>query len=276
MNLHYEIAAYDRRTDFGVPVQRVVYDEASTGKQQWTPYCGRFLILLRGAGTHTGSRTALDIAGPAVVPQPPGHTVRYGPRRGEPWEELIIAYSPSDWNRYWRAFDMRDGSSVVFEPENQTFFQLTVEELFIRLASADMPFQVDLIDQICSLLVLSARVRSGTPNPSKCGALHQVDAIERIRSHLMTHFREPLDLNKLIRSHGISASHFRRKWKERMSISPLRYLTNLRMNEACRRLVVSRDSIHEIAQAVGYEDAFYFSRLFHKHMGVSPKDYRKP
>ena len=59
-----------------------------------------------------------------------------------------------------------------------------------------------------------------------------------------------------------------------MGISPLDYVTQLRMAEACRRLMSSDETVAEVAKAVGYADPYYFSRLFRRRIGIPPGAYR--
>ena len=71
--------------------------------------------------------------------------------------------------------------------------------------------------------------------------------------------------------------YVRKLFKKEMGQTPLGYLTRLRMKKAELMLTSnwSRDySVGEIAQLCGYENALYFSRLFHQTYGRSPSDYR--
>lgn len=53
------------------------------------------------------------------------------------------------------------------------------------------------------------------------------------------------------------------------------YLTYLRMEQAKKLLRETHDKIYAVAVAVGYEDAFYFSRIFKRETGMTPGDWRK-
>ena len=48
-----------------------------------------------------------------------------------------------------------------------------------------------------------------------------------------------------------------------------------RLGEAQMRLAATQDSIQAIAEAIGFEDASYFSRIFSKYIGMTPSEYRK-
>lgn len=72
-----------------------------------------------------------------------------------------------------------------------------------------------------------------------------------------------------------SASHFSALFKNKTGRSPLEYFIQLKIRHACQLLDQSPLKIKEIASRVGYEDPYYFSRLFCKMTGVSPNKYRQ-
>lgn len=58
-------------------------------------------------------------------------------------------------------------------------------------------------------------------------------------------------------------------------MTPAQYIQSLRMTNAQYLLEQSANNVSEIANIVGYDNPLYFSRLFKKHFGVSPAQYRK-
>jgi YesN/AraC family two-component response regulator len=58
-------------------------------------------------------------------------------------------------------------------------------------------------------------------------------------------------------------------------MSPIDYFIKLKIHYACQLLSQSDMKIKEIADKTGYDDPYYFSRLFKQVMGKSPKEYRK-
>ena len=74
---------------------------------------------------------------------------------------------------------------------------------------------------------------------------------------------------------GVSLIHFRRIFKEHTGFSPHRYLLKMRLRKAAEMLVDTTLSIKEIAAQSGWEDEYYFSRLFKQNYLLSPLQYRK-
>ena len=75
-------------------------------------------------------------------------------------------------------------------------------------------------------------------------------------------------------SRHMSVSWFSRNFKRYHNMTPLNYLMNIRISNAKTLLENTSYNITEISSIVGYNNPLYFSRLFHKHEGISPREYR--
>ena len=64
-------------------------------------------------------------------------------------------------------------------------------------------------------------------------------------------------------------------FREMLGTSPIDHLLNLRLEKGARRLRDGSESIIEIAVGCGFGDGNYFSKMFRRKFGVSPRDYRK-
>jgi AraC-like DNA-binding protein len=84
-----------------------------------------------------------------------------------------------------------------------------------------------------------------------------------------------LELDTLAELAHLSKFHFSKRYKEITGYAPIQHFIHLKMERACYLLDVSSRSVAEVAEAVGYDDAHYFSRLFKKVTGLSPREYRK-
>lgn len=88
------------------------------------------------------------------------------------------------------------------------------------------------------------------------------------------HYREEMAVPELARRFGLSTTHFRRRFKEFTGRGPREFVTALRISQA-KELLSRGKRVKEAARAVGYEDAFYFMRLFKKVVGVSAGRFSK-
>ena len=103
------------------------------------------------------------------------------------------------------------------------------------------------------------------------------DVVDAIRSSITQNFTDcDYELDKFLRTIPFSYDYLRKLFKSEMGMTPHNYLTNLRMQLA-EKLLCSSDSleqnISQIAYVCGYSEPLYFSRVFKKHFGCSPKNY---
>jgi AraC family transcriptional regulator, arabinose operon regulatory protein len=98
--------------------------------------------------------------------------------------------------------------------------------------------------------------------------------IEQSITYMAQHLDEPLQVATLAAQANVSPSHFFALFKRRIGSAPIDYFTRLRMQRACHLLEVTSLSVKEIAAELGYDDPFYFSRVFKSVNRVAPSDYR--
>jgi AraC-like DNA-binding protein len=101
-----------------------------------------------------------------------------------------------------------------------------------------------------------------------------VDRIDRSILYMEQHLDQPLQVAKLAAMANVSASHFFALFKRRTGCSPIGFFIRLRMRHACRLLRGTLMSVKEVAATLGYEDPFYFSRIFKSVVRVAPSEYR--
>ena len=105
------------------------------------------------------------------------------------------------------------------------------------------------------------------------------EPVEQIRSAIMRNYeRADFALDETIRSLPFHYDYLRKLFKKEMGITPLEYMTNLRMKKAQQLLTAMWTdgyTVAEIAGHCGYDNALYFTRVFKKKCGCSPTDYAK-
>lgn len=101
-------------------------------------------------------------------------------------------------------------------------------------------------------------------NPLILGVLEELN---RRLSH-------PVSLEELAAKAGYTAQHLNRVFRRELGVTPLQYLHRMRMEQAAGLLRDNRQTVRGIARQVGFDDPYYFSRMFRQHFGRSPAQYR--
>jgi AraC-like DNA-binding protein len=112
-----------------------------------------------------------------------------------------------------------------------------------------------------------------TPHPGR--QPEENDPIGETRRYIEQHYRERLPVNELAERAGFSRGHFLRRFKRAFGLPPAAYQQRLRIQAACTLLRYTEYPCRTIAERVGYDDEYLFSKTFKKVTGETPTAYRK-
>ncbi len=101
------------------------------------------------------------------------------------------------------------------------------------------------------------------------------DHARRAAAFLQQNYSASIGVEDAARQVGVSRSHLYRAFQSEFGCSPSEYLTDYRIQRACQLLSHSDLAVGVVAASVGFEDPLYFSRVFHRQIGISPTQYRK-
>lgn len=99
--------------------------------------------------------------------------------------------------------------------------------------------------------------------------------VQKSLVYIKKHFSEQISLNQTAEAVELSPAYFSSIFKREMKQSFSDYLTQLRIDEAKLLLRTTNLHVREISGEVGFIDDTYFSKLFHKRVGIRPLAYRK-
>lgn len=106
------------------------------------------------------------------------------------------------------------------------------------------------------------------------GESDPLQKVGRSIAYMEEHVNQPLQVSTLAALANVSPSHFFALFKQFTGRPPMGYFTRLRVRHACRLLDSTSASVKEVAAALGYDDPFYFSRVFKSISTVAPLHYR--
>lgn len=99
--------------------------------------------------------------------------------------------------------------------------------------------------------------------------------VECAQDYFNNHYSENISIDEYASSKGMSISWFIRNFKSHTSCTPLQYILDRRIANAQILLESTDYTINEISSIVGYDNQLYFSRLFSRQTGISPRKYRE-
>ena len=121
---------------------------------------------------------------------------------------------------------------------------------------------------LTQVLVLAVRA---SENAERSRVRHRATA--SVVEYLQQNYAQPLSLDAISSRFGYTPQYLSSLFHKDTGTTIQDFLQRLRVEEACKRMD-SNLSLTELAQAVGYNDTKHFSKIFRKHKGVSPREYR--
>jgi AraC-like DNA-binding protein len=121
---------------------------------------------------------------------------------------------------------------------------------------------------LCDMLEqLIDAIKTNTRHPNSVQLARAIDYIEE-------HLADELSREEVARAAGLSPSHFSHLMRAKTGWSFTELLTRLRIDRACHLLAQADQPLAQIAQACGFGDQSYFTRVFRKRTGQTPGEYR--
>ena len=100
------------------------------------------------------------------------------------------------------------------------------------------------------------------------------DLMENIMSFMKNNLNRNIRIDDIAQKFNCSTSNIYKLFKRNLNSAPLDFFIHLKMERACRLLTHTNMKVKDIGRKLGYEDQYYFSRIFSKHIGLSPAKYR--
>lgn len=127
-----------------------------------------------------------------------------------------------------------------------------------------------------ALFAFALREMAQRENPATPGWHHGINdrAIRQVLTLMHRNLSHPWTLDALGQKAGLSRSALAERFRQAMGDTPLNHLRTLRMQKAMQLLCDTRQTLEQVAQAVGYQDAFGFSKVFKRTTGQSPRQFR--
>ena len=226
--------------------------------------------ITEGSGIFETSTDQFQVVPGSVLILHPGMWHRYRPDQNTGWNEHYIGFN----------------GSFCLKLFNDVFFQSAKPVLYIGFQESILKHFFEIIQlvkdeksghqQVCAAntILMLSKILSVIRNQEFAGK-----TIERTIRKACLYLRENVNTNvnieNLATELNVGYSYFRQMFRKYTGIPPTQYHLSLRIQKARELLVSSEMTIKEIANELGFESYFYFSRIFKDKTGKSPLEYRK-
>ena len=185
-------------------------------------------------------------------------------------EVYWVHFTGSDVKNILRSYNIPMDDPIFYSGASSTYSYL-FKEMIHELQDCKIGFEDLLTMYLRQIFLLVQRTRQ-EERPTVSTYIQE--EMEFARRYFNEHYNEPISIQEYAESRNMSVCYFQRNFKQIVKHTPMQYLLTIRVNNAASLLETTDYSMAEIAAIVGYEDPLYFSRLFRKIKGVSPRDYR--
>jgi len=230
-----------------------------------------FLFAVRGQAIIRFREKEYGLEPGVVCHGPEGEQIVLTQRGGEEFEYYLIHYRFCGQHEAEAWAEEMPGDFVL-----RPGMQPRIMELLERLhQTAAMPGKLANLRR--KELFLSILGEAFVACQSGLFSPRQLEAVERAIGYIHTHYAEPLTLEHLARLQGMSARQFSYLFHKNIGMRPIDYVIQYRIRRAREILATAgQQPIGEVAALVGYDDPQYFSRVFKRHTGMSPREARLP
>ena len=225
-------------------------------------------LVVSGKGVfEVGGRTYEVVPGDLFFARP-SQLIRYTADEVQPWEYSWVGFNGACAHKLAAQLPFTDDAPVhhTSDPDGMRA-ALTNIYSSRGLQPQDEAAMVGYL--YLFIAALMRETSAGKPHTASSSSQYVLNAIKYIQFN----YSHDISIDDVAKSVGVSRSHLYRVFMLNVGKSPIDYLTEYRINEACKLLRAGNLSIAEVAVSVGFFDQFYFSRVFKRAKGVPPSKY---
>ncbi|MEZ5039242.1 MAG: AraC family transcriptional regulator [Saprospiraceae bacterium] len=173
----------------------------------------------------------------------------------------------------------KQNGEKTFPIKENLFIELKVDEqilLKIPITIQEV-YQINIVIQDLIKRENSKREIDPILNPSLTKSANtEAHLINAVKNKVIENIdKEHFGVNEICKLLGVNRMHLHRCFKSTIGISTLNYIQKIRIEKAKKLLLKKDDQIREVAFLVGFSDPCYFTRVFSRHVGMSPTEFVK-
>lgn len=251
--------------DFGMELrQDEPYDFNNERRGSYSGFLMQYTLEGRGMFESNGREYALTPGSTFFVTFP--DSSRYYLPEGERWKFFYLHFDGELGDYFYKRIQNNWGTVFSLDRSSQAVNCFLEEYQTFQAGRSYERYESGIfLYEFLSTLLRELE----TPSTKTRNAVVE-EAVIWIRQH----YKSQKNLSQMCLHLGVSLPHLTRQFHSQKGITPMKYLTQLRLEQAISFLLNTTLTIEEIAKECGFANGNYFAKVFRKSMGVSPSEYR--
>ncbi|MCE5184828.1 MAG: AraC family transcriptional regulator [Planctomycetaceae bacterium] len=174
--------------------------------------------------------------------------------------------------QFERLYRLNPGRELIERDANKPIYKSTLERAMMLDRAKPI---ADAVESNGLLRLLLAPFLAADLTQAVAHTIEGMNRFEPVIKHIQANLTQQFTLGALSEKAGLHPTYFSNIFTQFMGISPMRYIQKMRIEKAQVMLLSSNDTLESVARQVGFDDVFYFMRIFKKEVGISPGRYRR-
>lgn len=207
--------------------------------------------IISGKGTYNNPRGSYNLRAGEYFLIKPGEVVSYKPDAEKPWHYVWIGFDGALAAHFGKLPDvgiLKDAQPILdvmhAEDGNSRYEEFLAGKLFMLYYGF------------------------------LCNTKDEPSYTRRVKNFIKSNYSAELSVENIASRLGVNRIYLSRIFKEDYGISIKQYIVSVRMNHA-KKFLEDGHSVSDVADMVGYSDAFGFSKMFKSYFGIAPSNIRK-
>lgn len=229
-------------------------------------------VVLAGEGTiEVNGRRAMLHSGQIFL-EKPGEITYYYAHAENPWTYCWVTFAGEKAGYYMKQAGFSEGiNSLNSYVDTNEFYNLTNQ--LLNKPELNLANDLRRHGLLCQFIALAMESHNRSSTGHRNVEYSPESYVDHALDFIWNNYAniKVADISNYI---GINRSYFTNIFKQRVGISPGKYLNCIKIRESAQLLASSNLPIQEIARRIGYDNPLTFSKMFKRAYGVSPKHYR--
>ncbi len=199
-----------------------------------------------------------------------GHLAEYFPDSNDPWTYCWINFDGKMADKLLETTGLNTDVCTFSIQNTDLVFNHIKSAIDFNYQSTDVTMHINavLLEIFASLATIKPELYTG-----KTESVRE-NRVKRSIEYITKHYKEKDCIATLSKVENVNKRYLSRLFKEHSDLSPQGHMIKLRIEEAKILLKTRTYPINAVGEAVGYDDVLQFSKIFKKHTGMSPTQYR--